>query len=131
MIDLIYKEEVFRIVGAAIEVHSTLGSGFLEPVYQEAFEIELSQRKIPFESQKKIKIAYKEVTLQKEYIADIICFDKIIIELKTLDKITQKEESQLLNYLKATGFLVGIVINFGSHGKVEWKRFVYESLKNS
>jgi GxxExxY protein len=131
MIDLIYKEEVFRIIGAAIEVHATLGGGFLEAVYQEAFEIELSERKIPFEAQKKIHIAYKEVMLQKEYVADIICFEKIIIELKAIDKITQKEESQLLNYLKATGFLVGLVINFGSHGKLEWKRFVYDSVKHS
>ncbi len=131
MIDLIYKEEVFRIVGAAIEVHSTLGGGFLEAVYQEAIEIELRERKIPFESQRKIGIKYKEIMLQKEYVADVVCFDKIIVELKALDRITQKEESQIINYLKATGFLVGLVINFGSHGKLEWKRFVYESLKHS
>jgi GxxExxY protein len=131
MTDLIYKEEVFRIIGAAIEVHSTLGGGFLEAVYQEAFELELKQRKIPYEPQKKIQISYKDVVLQKEYAADVVCFEKIIIELKALDRITQKEESQLINYLKATGFLVGLIINFGSHGKLEWKRFVYESLKNS
>lgn len=131
MIDLIYKEEVFRIVGAAIEVHSTLGSGFLEAVYQEAFEIELRERKIPFDSQRTIGISYKDKLLRKEYVADVVCFDKIIVELKALDKITHKEESQLINYLKATGFLVGLVINFGSQGKLEWKRFVYESLKHS
>ena len=125
MAELIYKDEVFTIVGAAIEVHRVLGSGFLEAVYQEAMEIESGSKKIPFVSQQVLQIQYKQYTLKKEYIADMVCFEKIIVEIKALDKLTGREESQLINYLKATGYKVGVLINFGSHPKLEWKRFVY------
>ncbi|MFN8411491.1 MAG: GxxExxY protein [Anaerolineales bacterium] len=125
MSELIYKEEVFAIVGAAMDVHRVLGSGFLEAVYQEAMEIEMSSRKIPFEAQKVLQIQYKQYTLKKEYIADVICFDKVVVEFKALDKLSGREESQIINYLKATGYKVGVLINFGSHPKLEWKRFVY------
>ncbi len=123
MTELIYKDEVYEIVGAAIEVHKELGSGFLEAVYQEAFEIELKARKIPFESQKKLGIFYKGELLEKEYYADVVCYDKIIAELKALDRLMPKEESQILNYLKASRLKVGVLINFGAPS-LEWKRFV-------
>jgi len=123
--DLILKDEVYAIVGAAIEVHRELGPGFLEPVYQEAIEIELRSRNIPFESQKRLVICYKGHELQKEYIADLVCYGQIIVELKALDRLSGKEEAQLLNYLKATGLRVGLLINFGSTGRLEWKRFVH------
>lgn len=129
MIDLIYKEEVFRIIGAAIDVHTELGSGFLEAVYQEAFEIELTERKIQHESQKPLSIIYKNQKLKKEYVPDIVCFDKIIVEIKAMDALTGKEEAQIINYLKTSGFFVGLLINFGSHKKLEWKRFVYDTAK--
>lgn len=122
--DLLYKEEVFEIIGAAIEVHKELGPGFLEAVYQEALEIELGSRNIPFQAQKCVEIFYKNRTLNKEYIADFICYDKIIVEIKALEKLSGKEEAQILNYLKATRLRVGLLINFGSHGKLEWKRFI-------
>ena len=125
MVELIYKEEVFVIVGAAMEVHKTLGAGFLEPVYQEALEIESKTRKLPFESQRALQIRYKEHILKKEYMADLIYFDKIVVELKALDSLSGREESQLLNCLKATGMKVGLLINFGSHPKLEWKRLVF------
>ncbi len=125
MAELILKEEVYSIVGAAMEVHTTLGSGFLEPVYQEALEIESTSRGLPFVSQKVLQICYKEHVLRKEYIPDLIYFDQIIVELKALDRLSGKEESQLLNYLKATGMKVGVLINFGSHPKLEWKRLVF------
>ena len=124
MVELILKEEVFAIVGAAIEVHRVLGSGFLEPVYQEAMEIESASRILPFEAQKILRIDYKGRLLKKEYIADLIYYNQIIVELKALDKLTGKEESQILNYLKATKMKVGLLINFGSSPKLEWKRFV-------
>lgn len=123
--ELIYKDEVFAIVGAAIEVHRQLGPGFLEPVYQEAMEIEVTERCIPFVAQQRIQIKYKEHILNKEYVADMVCYGKIIVEFKALDCLTGKEEAQVINYLKATGFKVGVLINFGSHGKLEWKRLVY------
>lgn len=129
MINLIFKEEVFRIIGAAIEVHTELGSGFLEAVYQEALERELREKGIPFVSQKPISILYKGELLQKEYVPDLLCFDKVIVELKALDSLSGKEEAQIINYLKASGLLVGVLINFGSHKKLEWKRFVYETAK--
>lgn len=124
MNELMQKEEVYDIVGAAIEVHRILGPGFLEAVYQEAMEIELSAREIPFDAQKQIRVRYKGQILDKEYIADLVCFNLILVELKALHHLSGNEESQILNYLKATGFKVGVLINFGSHGKLEWKRFV-------
>ena len=122
--DLIFKEEVYAIMGAAMDVHRELGSGFLESVYQEALELELSLREIPFESQKPIKIIYKTEPLKKVFIADLICYGKIIVELKAQDSLSGKEEAQVLNYLKATSIKVGVIINFGSQPKLEWKRLV-------
>lgn len=124
MTTLLLKDEVFAVIGAAFEVKRELGIGFLEPVYQEAMEIELSDRKIPFESQKPLAIHYKGRKLTKGYIPDLICYDQLVVELKALDRLTTKEESQILNYLKATGLRVGLLINFGSTGKLEWQRFV-------
>jgi GxxExxY protein len=124
MDNLLFRKEVYEIVGAAIEVHKELGHGFLEPVYQKALELELSMQKIAFESQKRLKIFYKGIDLEKDYVPDFICDDKIIVEIKALDRLTSKETSQLLNYLKATGLKVGVLINFGSKGKLEWERFV-------
>jgi GxxExxY protein len=123
--ELLLKEEVFAIVGAAIEVHRTLGPGFLEAVYQEALELECQRRSLPFEAQRRLVLFYKGQRLQKEYVADLICFGEIIVELKALDRLTGKEEAQILNYLKATGLQVGLLINFGSVGKLEWKRFAH------
>lgn len=88
-------------------------------------EIEIPTRGIPFVAQQRIQIKYKEHILSKEYMADMVCYDKIIVEFKALDCLTGKEEAQVINYLKATGFKVGVLINFGSHGKLEWKRLVY------
>ena len=123
--ELILKDEVYAIVGAAIEVHRVLGSGFLEPVYQEAMEIESTVRQLPFTAQPVLKIRYKEHTLNKEYIPDFIFYEQVIVEIKALDRLSGKEESQILNYLKTSGYKVGILINFGSHPKLEWKRFVH------
>ena len=125
MPEIILKEEVYAIVGAAIEVHRELGPGFLEPVYQEALEIELRARDIPFESQGRLAIHYKGYRLQKEYVADLVCYDQVIVELKALNRLSSREEAQLLNYLKAAGLRVGVLINFGSVGRLEWKRYVY------
>jgi len=124
MTALLLKEEVFKIVGAAIEVHRELGSGFLEPVYQEAMAIELESLTIPFEAQRALQILYKGHRLKKEYVPDFVCYQQIIVELKALDHLTGKEEAQALNYLKATKFRVALLLNFGSHGKLEWKRLV-------
>jgi GxxExxY protein len=125
MTDLLYKDEVYAIVGAAMDVYNDLGPGFLENVYQEAMEIEVDARKIPSKAIQEIHIKYKGRELKKFYIADLICFGKIIVEIKAMDKLTLKEEGQLINYLKATGMKVGILINFGHFPSLEWKRLVF------
>ena len=122
--DLLCKDEVYAIVGAAIEVHREMGPGFLGPVYQECLEMELTFREIENESQKPLHIYYKGRRLKKEYIPDFICFGMIIVEIKALDNLSGHEMAQVINYLKATGMRVGVFINFGSQGKLEWKRLV-------
>lgn len=124
MSELLLKEEVFAIMGAAFEIYNTMGHGFAEPVYQELLEIEFGLRYIPFEAQKNILITYKDRQIQHTYRADFIVFGKIIVEIKALDKLTGREESQLLNYLKATGIQAGLLLNVGSSHKLEWKRFI-------
>src|SRR5690349_18510826 len=98
--DLIFKDEIYCIVGAAMNVSNNLGCGFLEAVYQEVLEMELFDNNIPFEAQKRITITYKDRPLNKEYIADFLCFGKIIIEIKAIKNITEVEEAQIINYLK-------------------------------
>lgn len=123
MVDLIYKDEVYAIVGAAMEVHRVLGRGFLEAVYQEAMGLELTERSIPHKPQVELRIHYKSHPLKKFYIADFVAFDKVIVEIKAIEQISSLEESQLLNYLKATDFEAGVLINFGANS-LEWKRLV-------
>ena len=120
--ELIYKDEAYRIVGAAMEVSNHLGCGFLEAVYHEALGIEFSEQKIPFESQKEITVSYKNIILDKKYCADFLCYGRIIVEIKAIKTITEIEEAQLLNYLQATNLPLGLLINFGSK-KLEWKRY--------
>lgn len=124
MAELLLKDEVYQIVGAALEVYWQLGRDFLEPVYQEALEMELRLRSIPFESQCRLTIQYRGEPLRKEYIADFMCFGQIIVELKACDRLTGVDEAQILNYMKATAQSVGLLINFGSSVKLEWKRYV-------
>lgn len=122
--DIPLADEVYAIIGAAFEVYNELGPGFLESVYQEAMEMELRARGILFLSQPKLQVAYKNQPLQKEYVADLIVFDSVIVELKALDQLAPREEAQLINYLKATRKKVGLLINFGSHPKLQWVRRV-------
>jgi GxxExxY protein len=122
MADLLYKSEVFDIQGAVFEVYRNLGAGFLENVYQEALEIELESRNIPFVSQSELKIRYKDEILKQSYRADIVCFDKIILELKAVKALLPEHEAQLQNYLRATGMHLGLLINFCHVQKVEIKR---------
>lgn len=121
---LLLADEVFAVVGAAIEVHRELGSGFLEAVYQEALEFELTQRQIPFIRQQPLPIRYKQTILNKLYIADLVCFDQIIVEIKAIQRLTSVEYAQLLNYLKATHKPLGILMNFHSRPTLEWKRLI-------
>ena len=109
---MIFPHEAYEIIGAAMEVHNTLGQGFLESVYQEALEIEMSKREIPFSSQTKIQIHYKDIPMEHYFVADFVCYDKIIVELKSVSAIMPEHEAQIINYLRATGFKLGILLNF-------------------
>ena len=122
MNDFLYKDEAFLIQGAIFEVYRTLGCGFLEAVYQKALEVELAQRNIPFVSQAEIEVEYKGVKLNQMYRADLVCYDKIILELKAVQTLLPEHEAQLQNYLRATKLRVGLLVNFGHYPKVEIKR---------
>ena len=124
MTELIYKDEVYQIIGAAMEVYNQLGNGFLEAVYQDALVLELRLRKIAFQEQTLLELTYKGQTLRHTYVPDLIVFDKIVVELKAISMLGPNEEAQLLNYLKATGMRLGLLINFGAQRRLEWKRMI-------
>ena len=120
------NKRTYKIIGAAMEVHKELGCGFLEAVYQEGLEREFSDQRIPFRAQPVIEIAYKGRPLNKTYQPDFICYNEIILEIKALSSLSGIEQAQLINYLKATGLRVGLLINFGNKS-LEYKRLVYGS----
>lgn len=116
-------QRTYKIIGAAIEVHKELGCGFHEAVYQAALEREFTSKEISFKSKPAIQIAYKGVPLKKSYQPDFICFDEVLVEIKALSSLSGTEEAQLINYLKATGFRVGLLLNFGM-SSLEQKRYI-------
>lgn len=109
----IYPDETYAIVGAAMEVHRILGPGFSESIYQEALAIEFERQGIPFEKEKAIIVKYKDIELHNTFRADFVCYQDIIVEIKALESTTLEHRSQVINYLKATGFKLGLLINFG------------------
>ena len=121
--EIIYKDEAYAIQGACFEVYKTLGSGFLEAVYQEALAQEFRLQNIPFAEQCELKLQYKNIPLYQTYKPDFICFDKIIVEIKAVSTLAPEHEAQLLNYLKITNMRLGLLVNFGHYPKVEIKRF--------
>lgn len=123
MTELLYKDEVYSIIGAAMEVHKELGQGFLESVYQETLSIELKKRNIPFSKETKLNILYKGIDINKFFISDFVCYNKIIVELKALSGIAPEHEAQVINYLKATNYRLGLIINFGSKS-LQYKRII-------
>ncbi len=120
--NLLYREEVYNIVNCAMEVLNTLGCGLLEKPYENALCVEFMTRQIPFEQQKRFNIIYKNYKIG-EFIPDLVVYGKIIIDTKTIDKITDLERGQVLNYLKITGCRVGLILNF-KHATLQWARFV-------
>ncbi|HZF01274.1 MAG TPA: GxxExxY protein [Methylomirabilota bacterium] len=121
--ELLFKDLTGKILGAAMEVHKELGCGFLEALYQEAFEHELKLRKIKFVRQKPHRVAYKGIILRHPYIPDLIVEEKVVVDLKAIREIGAIEEAQMINYLKITNLKVGLIVNFGCRS-LEWKRLV-------
>ena len=121
---IFFKDECYKINGCIYTVNKKLGSGFLEAVYQEALEIELKRENIPFVSQQELEILYDGIPLKQKYMADIICYNQIIIELKAVSKITDQHKAQLMNYLTAAGYKLGLLVNFNSFPKAEIIRMV-------
>ncbi len=121
--NLLYENESYKIIGTAMKVHKELGSGFLEAVYQEALGIEFEKQGIPYLSEPRLKISYSGQELKKYYKADFICYEKIIIEVKATKQLTGIDESQVINYLKATSIKLGLLFNFGTES-LEYKRLI-------
>ena len=121
--ELLFKKESYSIIGAAMEVHRTLGRGFLESVYQESLGLELNIRQVPFLKEQNLELFYKGEKLNKYFTADFICFDKIILELKSVSGLTSEHEAQVFNYLKATQLNLALLINFGANS-LQYKRIV-------
>jgi len=119
-----YEEESYRIRGAVFDVYREMGCGFLEAVYQECMEKELTKAAIPFVPQKQLELRYKGELLKQNYKPDLICFDQIIVELKAVKALTGEHRAQVHNYLRATGYSLGFLINFGHYPKAEIERIV-------
>ena len=122
MTEIVYKEESYRIVGACFEVYNDKGCGFLEPVYQECLGIEFEYQRIPAIAKPSLTLTYRGRILTQTYAPDYVCFGKIIVELKAVSVLADEHRAQLLNYLHATGFELGLLVNFGHFPKLEYKR---------
>ena len=118
---ILYEEETSRIIGACMAVHNELGNGFLEAVYQDALAMELEDQGIPFVKEANIPVFYKGRRLDREYFADFICYDKIIVELKCVSRLVNANKAQVINYLHGTGLKVGLLVNF-AEASLKWER---------
>jgi GxxExxY protein len=121
---ILFKDECYAIQGAVFEVYREMGCGFLEAVYQECMEKELHNRGVPFVARPELRLTYKGSALNRTYTPDLICYSAIIVELKALKELAPQHEAQAMNYLKATGMKLALLINFGSSPKATVKRFV-------
>ncbi len=122
--ELVYKQEAFELIGACFEVYNEMGSGFLEDVYQEALQDELNRRILPFIAKPKLEIRYKGRLLTKKYEPDIVAWSKIIVELKAVSGLTDEHRAQVHNYLKASSFRLGLLVNFGKAKELQYERIV-------
>jgi GxxExxY protein len=122
--ELIFKEEAYAIFGACFEVYNEMGCGFLEAVYQECLEMELQSRGLVFRPRADLTVNYKGQPLKQVYVPDFVCLDKIILEIKAVSDLADEHRAQVHNYLKATGYRLGLLVNFGHHPKLEYERIV-------
>ena len=125
-----YEKETYAINGAMFEVHRQLGPGLLEKVYQEALEVEFNLRGIPYEREKAFQVVYKGSVLEQEYIADFVCYDKIIVELKSVEKISDVHRAQVINYLNITGCAIGLLQNFNVYRMLPAERLFNKRLSD-
>ena len=123
VLKMLYPDESFRIMGACFAVHNQMGSGFLEAVYQECLEIEFESRQLPGVAKSEVQLKYGDRVSKQTYEPDFICYEKIILEIKACDSLVSKHGAQVLNYLNATGYELGLLVNFGAHPRLQWKRF--------
>ena len=122
--DVLFKDESYQIMGASFEVYKEKGCGFMEAVYQECLEIELNLRSLPFKAQPELQLSYKGHRLKQKFIPDLLLFDTIVVELKAVKELNDQHRAQVFNYLKATGFRLGLLINFGHFPKIQYERIV-------
>ena len=127
MSGLILSKESYSILGACFKVYEHMGCGFLESIYQECLEIELQTQKIPFRSQAELQLHYFDYELRQRFKPDLLCFEKVIVELKAVSKLANEHRAQILNYLNVTRYQLGLLINFGHYPKLEYERFVFTS----
>ena len=125
---IVFREESYQTIGACFEVYKERGNGFLEVVYQECLAMELAERQIPFEERPRLRLQYKGRPLKQECEPDFLCFGEIILEIKAVRQLSDEHRAQVINYLKATGKQLGLLVNFGHHPKVEHERFVNQPL---
>ncbi len=121
---LLYENEAFQVRGAAFQVYRAMGAGFLEGVYQECLEIEFAKRGVPFVAHQPLRLVYEGQSLRQAYVADFVCYERIIVELKSTRVIAPEHRAQTVNYLRATNMKLGLLINFGSAPRIEIERFV-------
>jgi GxxExxY protein len=124
MMEIVYKDDAYAIIGTCFEVYNEMGCGFLESVYQECLEIELSSKGIPFLAQPELELRYKGKTLEQRYKPDFVCHEKIVLEIKAVSDLCNEHRAQLHNYLKATGYRLGLLVNFGQFPKLQYERVV-------
>jgi GxxExxY protein len=131
MTDVLFKDQSYKIVGACFEVYNQKGFGFTEPVYQECLEIEFAIQGIPFVAQPEIQLAYKGKQLNQHFKPDFICFEKIIVEIKSVSNLIDAHKAQALNYLNATDFELAILVNFGQFPKLAYERIANNRKRSS
>lgn len=131
MKEIVFKEESYAIMGGCFEVYTEKGCGFLEPVYQECLQIEFEYQRIPAISKPALTLSYRSRPLVQTYQADFVCYSKIIVELKAVSALVDEDRAQLLNYLHATGFQLGLLVNFGHYPRLEYERIARTELKKN
>ena len=122
-------DKMYRIIGAAMDLYNELGYGYSEPIYQECLSIICTEKGIPWEREKKLKMSFHGKLLNKEYIADFVCFGDIIVELKAVSELTKEHRAQLFNYMRITGTDAGVLINYGNPDRLIAERYIYDEDK--